>query len=218
MTTKKTNTLISIVTLIVGVCILGFTIDAQATRIFDVTLDTSQLGTLHPGASFAVDFQLNDGSGGGDGNNTATLSNFLFGGGSAGGAPALFGGASGSLASGIAIIDNAFLNEFLQGFTPGASLSFRVNLTTAVDAGPTPDQFSFSLTETGAAPSFFDTLIKVDINSATPAIQTFSASGNNVTITPLVQIVQTQPVPEPITVLLLLTGMIVLAAARRKWS
>ena len=50
---------------------------AQAQVVFHVSLDTSALTTL--AGPFSLDFQLNDGSGTGDANNTAILSHFTFG-------------------------------------------------------------------------------------------------------------------------------------------
>jgi hypothetical protein len=178
---------------------------AQADTAFKVSLNTSELSVLHPGASFALDFQLNDGSGSGDGNNTATLSNFLFGGGSASGIPDLFGGASGNLSTTVALIDSSFLNEFTQGFTPGTILSFDVDLTTNLDAGPIPDKFIFAITEPVAF-SFFDVFVELDIDSANPIVQVSSVVGNGVILTPVVQ--NTRPVPEPGSALLLVVGLI----------
>jgi hypothetical protein len=101
------------------------------------SLDTSAL--VGP---FELVFVLTDGSGNGDANNTVTLSNFLFGGGSAGSVdPSLsFGGASGDLSSGVGLVDSAFLNIFASSFTPGSALSFDFSLTTNADTGGTPDR------------------------------------------------------------------------------
>jgi len=63
---------------------------------------------------FSLDFQLTDGSGTGDANNTVILSDFGFGGGTAVGNPNLTGGATGDLASTVTLTDTAFLNDFFQ--------------------------------------------------------------------------------------------------------
>jgi len=118
--------LIVIVGLVLGMFLWGAS-QAHADAVFNVSLDTSQLSVLHPGASFALDFQLNDGSGSGDGNNTAILTNFLFGGGSASGSPDLFGGVSGNLSTTVSFIDKAFLNEFTHGFYPRHAPQLRRN-------------------------------------------------------------------------------------------
>lgn len=149
-----------------------------------VSLDTSGL-IGHPAGPFALDFQLTDGSGAGDANNTFTLTNFLIDGGGALGssAPALLGGATGDIATGVTLIDSAFLNEFTQAFAPGGSLSFTLQFTTNVDAGGTPDEFAFAILDgTGTAlpsTSFanlgFDSQLVIDIDSSSPTIQVFAA-------------------------------------------
>jgi hypothetical protein len=140
-----------------------------------------------PAAPFSLDFQLNDGSGTGDGNNTAVLSNFLFGtGGGPVGSAALSGGATGDLGSSVQITDSGFLNEFTQGFTPGTQLQFQLSLTTNVDAGGTPDQFSMAILDSSGAQlptlSFFDVFVEIDLDSANPAIQTFASDPSRSTV------------------------------------
>src|SRR4051794_1904888 len=116
-----------------------------AAAIYDISLDTSPL-IGHTASPFSLAFQFNDGSGLGDGNNTSVLSAFQYGsGGSAAGSPILFGGASGSLTSGVTIVDNSFFNAFIQPFVPGSLLSFRLQTSTNLDVGGTPDEFSFSI-------------------------------------------------------------------------
>src|SRR4030088_2636836 len=88
----------------------------QAGLIYNVSMNTSPLIGEAAGP-FSLGFQFNDGSGAGDANNTAILTNFLFGvGGSASGLPTVFGGATGDLSSGITLIDSSFLNAFAQSF------------------------------------------------------------------------------------------------------
>jgi hypothetical protein len=157
--------------------LLGASISYATTIGFKVSLDTSVL-VGHPAGPFYIDFQLIDGLGTGDANNTVTITNFVFGGGSAVGSPlAPFGGASGSLSSSVSITDSAFLNEFTQQFIPGTTLSFDVLLTLNVDSGPTPDAFSFAILDSLLAPipttGLGDALLLVNIDSASPPIQTF---------------------------------------------
>ena len=124
---------LALLALMAGMCPL-----ASASIIFDVSLDTSPL-IGDPAAPFALEFQFNDGSGLGDGNNTVVLDNFSFGaGGAATGAPSTAGGASGSVGTSVSFVDNEFFNQFVQPFTPGSLLSFRVSLSTNLDAGGTP--------------------------------------------------------------------------------
>lgn len=199
---------------IAGACLAISTFPAQANLLFNLSLDTSQLSILHPGASFAVDFQLNDNNTPSDDNNIAIINNFSFGGGAATSSPTYYcttfptggscAGVSGDLIAGITLQDKETLNEFFQEFTAGNRLSFDVNLTTNVDAGPTPDQFAFALAD--VANSFFDVFAIVDIDSPSPSIQTFSISGNGVTLTPTVQ--PLQAMPEPATGLLFMAGLL----------
>src|SRR5260370_28684447 len=105
-------------------CILLSASICRAGVVYDVSLNTSPL-IGHAAGPFSLGFQLNDGSGAGDANNTAILSAFQFGvGGSALGTPVLAGGATGSLASGVTITDSSFFNAFSQQFNPGSLLQF----------------------------------------------------------------------------------------------
>jgi hypothetical protein len=157
----------------------------HASIVYNVSMNTTPL-VSHPAGPFSLEFQLNDGSGTGDANNTAILNNFLFSGGTVVGSPTLTGGATGNLTSGITLTDSSFFNQFIQGFTPGSSLSFRLNLSTNGDSGGTPDQFSFAiLDKTGTelptlAPSFFDVFIEVDIDSANPLVHTYGTDTNRI--------------------------------------
>src|SRR5437016_8936900 len=144
-----------------------------------VSLDTSALS-----GPFELAFIFTDGSGAGDANNTVTLSNFLFGvGGSAGSVDASlsFGGESGDLTSGVSLIDSSFLNIFASSFTPGSLLSFDFGLTTNVDPGGTPDQFSLVLLQADGSvvntedPSGANSLLTVNLDSVHPQISTFAS-------------------------------------------
>jgi hypothetical protein len=150
----------------------------HADFIFTVTVDTAPL-IGHPAGPFSLEFQLNDGSGTNDGNNTALLSDFDFHGGNPVGPPTLIGGASGDLGSNIVLADNDFLNEFFQEFTPGPLLTFTVDLSLNVDAGPQPDEFTFAILDCtlieiptlGPA----DSLVLVDV-TGNPVVQTFAGN------------------------------------------
>ena len=72
--------------------------------IYNVTLNTVPL-VGHPAGPFYIELAFTDGGGVNDANNTVSLSNFNFGGGSALGSPLVLGGASGSLETGISIVD-----------------------------------------------------------------------------------------------------------------
>jgi hypothetical protein len=186
-----------------------------------VQLQTAPL-VGHPAGPFSLDFQLNDGRGFGDANNTAMLSAFAFGGGSPSGTPTTTGGAMGDLATMISITDSQFLNEFMQGFNPGSTLSFTLMLTTQVDPGPQPDEFSFFILDhTGTPIPTLDPVVGrsafmiIDIDSPTPLVQVF---GSNPAIPPAgggpgINIPAPSAVdcPEPDSIILLLCGGALLA-------
>src|SRR5262245_9556052 len=161
---------------------LGSPAPACLALPFHVSLDTSLL-IDHPSRPFYVEFQLNDGSGTDDGNNTARIDNFQFGGGAAEPAMDMSGGASGDLLTGVEITDSAFFNQFLQQFRAGTELSFDVRLSTLVDLGPQPDQFSFAILDCARVEipttSPANALLSIDINDR-PAIQTFSGTPDGV--------------------------------------
>jgi hypothetical protein len=153
---------------------------ARAQIAYDVTLNTTAL-IGHPAGPFYLDFQLNDGSGSGDGNNFATLSHFTFGGGNVLGSASGFGSFSGNLSSNVTLTDSNAFNEFYQAFTPDASLGFRLGLTTHVDS-PVPDLFSFAILDSSLAniPTLSfgsDAFIVVNITSVNPTIERFAGDG-----------------------------------------
>ena len=189
---------------------------ASADIQFRVKLNTSSL-TAKPSGPFTLGFQLNDGSGTGDANNWATISNISFGGGSATGGTAFgIGGASGDLGSSVALIDSdPLLNDFTQGFTPGSWLSFDVSLSTHVDSGFTPDEFSFAILDN----NFFnlpttslgtDTFVQVAIDSANPTVLT-AASLDGAISAPSVT-----PVPEASTYGMVGAALLGLVALKRR--
>lgn len=99
--------------------------------------------------TFSLAFQLVDGSGTGTVDNTVNLFDFNFGGGSASGAPMLFGGATGSVASGFTLNNsNTLGNVALQGFVPGQQLTFDATFTDNADT-PFPDLFLMSILDPG---------------------------------------------------------------------
>jgi hypothetical protein len=165
-------------TLLLLISLGAFFSIAHAGVVYNISMNTAPLGG-HPASPFSLEFQLNDGSGTNDGNNTATLTNFVFNGGAAVGSPTLTGGATGNLTSGLSLTDSSFFNQFIQGFMPGGTLSFQLSLSTNIDSGGTPDQFSFAiLDKTGTelptlAPGFFDVFVQIDIDSANPLVRTF---------------------------------------------
>ena len=149
---------------------------------YNIALNTAPL-IGHAAGPFSIEFQLNDGSGMGDASNTALLSNFIFGGGAAAGVPTLTGGASGNAGNSVTLSDSSFFNQFIQQFTPGSQLGFRLALSTNLDTGGVPDQFTFAIldhtgVELPTSASFFDVFVQLDIDSVNPLVQTFGTDTN----------------------------------------
>lgn len=108
------------------------------------TIDTSTL-ISNPNGPFIMDFQFSDFSGGGDGNNTVTLSNFsdpsslTFVPGSA------FGGVTvNSGPFSVTMTDSSFFDEVQFTLNPDATLSFDFQSTQNPEPG-TPDTFIFDI-------------------------------------------------------------------------
>src|SRR5271170_374614 len=131
-------------------CALSSAPAIRASAEYQVTVNTTSLiGNVN--APYYVDFQLN--SGGGPFDNTATVNNFNFGGGSpspVGSAIVYLGNPSGDLSTGFSLTcvpgatSTSAFNEIAQQFNPGSTLSFDVTLTD--NAGVhAPDAFIFSI-------------------------------------------------------------------------
>jgi hypothetical protein len=203
---------------------------ARATSIlFNVSVDVGSL-SIAPGSAsgpFSLFFQLTDGSGGGDGNNTVTLSSFSLQDGTFTPSTLTFGGATGNVTTSVTLTDTSFFNAFQQGFafpsglTPASrSLSFLVNMTTNVDQGGVPDAFAFSILDGTGSPSptldplLTDTLLTVNIDSKNPLVTTYGTDADRTRLgmgAPAINAITA--VPEPGT--LCLVGGGVLALVRR---
>jgi hypothetical protein len=198
---------------------------AIADVIYNVTLDTSSL-VGHPAGPFYVFGEFTDGNGIGDANNTATLSSFTFGGGSALGSPLLFGGASGSLETGVTITDGSALGFFAEQFAPGLQLKFSLDLTLNDDSGETPDRFTFFLLDSSEVPlptlaPFGDYLFGADIYSTGPIFDAYgsdtsrSLSVGGPASIPVPTITSVSSVPEPSTIYLLGTALAMVVLRHR---
>jgi hypothetical protein len=202
--------------LIVAAAVLLFTFGAPtsfATGIsLNVSIDTSGLPT---GPGSEIIFIFTDGSGLGDANNTATLTNFALGGGSLGSLdPSNSGGISGDMSSTVSLTDSSLLNLFGETFSAGTSVSFLLNLTTNVDAGSTPDRFSIEILDPSVnflSPSDLLTgnLLAIDLDSASPSTSYQSS---------LVTVSSPGPVntPEPATIFLLAAGLAAIALSTKR--
>ncbi len=148
---------------------------ARADLTWTVSLDTSQL-VANPTGPFALDFELLGTNG-----NTVTLTNFSFGGGSAGpGSAHLTGLASGDLGIGssVSLTDNtvSFFNDFNQQFTPGSTLTFTMDSTlVAPPSSSAPDNFSMVIF------SGYDPVHGYNPSTATGGTAIPTTDGNNST-------------------------------------
>lgn len=199
---------------------------AIADAIYQVTLNTSPL-VGHPAGPFYVYGAFTDGNGIGDANNTVTLSNFTFGGGSALGSPLVFGGASGSLETVVAITDSSFLSFFAEQFAPGLQLSFSLDLTLNDDGGGTPDRFTFFVLDSSQVPlptlaPSGDYFFGADISSTGPIFDAYGSDpsralsvGNPVSIA-APTITSVNSVPEPSAIYLVGGALAMMVVLRHR--
>jgi len=189
---------------------------ARADSSFDVTLNTSSLSGTQ-----IIAFSLINGGGGVD--NTVTLSDFTFGGGSAV-PPANYpgtGGVSGDLGSSITMDDNVSLYGgtalFYEDFDPGSTISFLLT-TTNNFAGTTPDAFSMSVCDTSFDCYSDDTstgaMLVLNLTGGTLTPASFTLNGASAQNLPA-PVVTNAAVPEPSSLLFLGLGIVALALCSR---
>ncbi|GAA5122229.1 NF038129 family PEP-CTERM protein [Luteolibacter yonseiensis] len=183
---------------------------AAQAAVYHVSINTSTLSTTGNGP-FYLDFQLN----GGDtpSNNSATISNFNFGGGSAvDGTQTTIGSASGNIGSTLTLTNTSAFTEFFQEFVPGSFLKFDLTVTQNLDS-ITPDLFAFSILDKDLfaidTTDDFDSLITFNFDTAGPLNVTTSQGQG-------VYSGVTLAIPEPSTGLLgLLVGGLMIVRRRR---
>jgi len=150
--------------------LLGSTTAMAGLVTQEFNVNTSGLEGL---GQFTLFFQLVDGSGVGNSDNTVTLTNFNFNGGSATAGTAMeFGGGTGDMSSGVTLTNsNSLLNFVSQSFTPGPQLSFLASFTNNLNS-PFADMFTTSLIDPNGNgvptldPSGNDTLITITLTGA----------------------------------------------------
>jgi len=203
-----------------ALCLCGAGLSARADQLVNVNVNTSSLVGM---TNSEVFFEMTDGSGLGDANNTATMSNFALGGGTVGaGDPfSTFGGASGDLGSTVSITDSSPDNQFAQLLTPGASLTFSLNLTTNADAGAIPDGLfmfiadpSFNSIATTSDPTGNNSLFAVTFNPTADLIQNYDPTLVSVTAAATAA-PEIDPASAGGALTLLLGGLAVLRGRRR---
>jgi hypothetical protein len=185
--------------------------ESRADIAYRLTTDTSSLAGKS--GEFSIDFQFSSGSGNPD-NNSVTLSDFTFGGGTA--LPATtttIGDATGDLSNPpITIGLGQVFGELTEDFVPGSSFAFTVQLTTNVE--PAADTFAYAILFNGANIATTNpngSLLEIDLTSVPTVVASPSTDPSFPIDAPTVS-----SVPEPSTLILALTGMAILGYRARK--
>jgi hypothetical protein len=180
----------------------------QTSRADTITVNTTSLQGNASGP-FVLGFVLIDASLSGDGNNTAVLSNFDFGGGSAGAVASSGGGVVGNLLSGITLTDSdpSGFNFITSAFTPGVALSFNLVMTANADqtlnpsSGLAGDQFLFVILDNAGK------RIPTTDGSGSDAFAVATSGSGGVKLQQF-SVPASASVPEPATILLLGSGLV----------
>jgi hypothetical protein len=184
---------------------------------FAVTLNTSALSGTQ-----ILAFGFTDGDGIVD--NSATMSAFNFGGGSAQGLPSYLGtGVSGNLTSGVAMDDSGFSALFAQQFNVGSALSFTLNVSNNF-AGGIPDAFAMYVCDASLSTCYSDDIntgamlvLNLAGGTLSPSSFILNAASDQHLPAPVVALPSTS-VPEPPSLLFLVTGFagVLLASKLRR--
>jgi len=156
-----------------------------------VTIDTAPLASAT--GPFTLDMQFIEGDGGASGNNSITLSNLSFGGGSiVTPAASTTGGVTVSTSPlSVTLVDSSFFQDVQFSFTPGSSLSFQFTVTGNADP-VAPDTFTLAILDSSGNeiptdnPNGFNSLVEIDqptTGAWTQIIGSNASSGDGVTAT-----------------------------------
>ncbi len=201
---------------------------ANAGTIYSVTIGTAPLAS-DSYLPFYLAFELADGSGTGDGNNAAVVTNVQPADGVIIGiAPTVFGnGVSGDLSTSVQMTDIDSFEYLAQPFFFGNSLSFQLDLTTNVDT-PAPDTFLFWLLDSSQVPiptlatDGLDEFAQIIIDSSLPTVQTYASDVSRQTSAGETLALDapefTVTTPEPAGILTIGLGLFGLLALRRARS
>ena len=203
-------------TLVLSISFLCVATSARADSIL-VFVDTSPLSGIQ---TLGFGLTNSDGSA-----NTVSLSAFDFGGGSpvSGSEDCTFGGAlsgagcSGDLISGVTLDDADVAALFTQQFEAGSTLSFLLTSTNNF-AGPVPDQFAMYLCDATIITCYSDdgsgAMLLLDLVGGTLSPASFVRFGASSEGLDAPTVTVAVSVPEPGTLLLLASGLVV--AVRRR--
>jgi hypothetical protein len=189
----------------------------RADEVFDVSLDTSPIsGTTEE----QLVFELIDGDGVAD--NSVSLTNFNLGGGTPA-APADYlgtSGVSGDLSSGVTMNDSGGVALFSQLVNFGSSLTFLLTTTNVFSAGgPAPDALSMSVYTSGFSACYSDdnscALLRLDLTGQPLTPSSFTLNGATAQGLPA-PVVTTANVPEPASLLLVVSALFALGIARKR--
>ena len=179
----------------------------RAALSYNVYLNTASL-IGNTNAPFSLDVVLSSGSQVPNSDNTITLSNFIFTGGSVGAVSYSAGGQTGSMSSTVSLTNSALDNELAQQFASTVTqIQFSVSMTSNTN-NPFPDQFNVSILDANlnniatTDPSGGNTLLLVNINTGQTlnSVNTYrsTAGGTGPGVTAVV--------PEPASTATLLLG------------
>jgi hypothetical protein len=115
-----------------------------------------------------------------NGNSTVRLSNVNYGGGKSLGDAVLFGGAAGNLDAGVTLTSSSFLGLFVESFSAGSKLEFKLSLSTNASHRAIPDRLTIFILDASGTPvatlaPAADYMVGVDLTTKDPSLQVFGS-------------------------------------------